>query len=107
MNKSEKLSAALIHLSWMTFPIAAPLFAYMITKNDKALGPQCAQALIYQLMSVPVLLILAAFAMVTLGVGLILSVPLAIIWGLFSVYAAYKALKGEKYIYPVVGEIIQ
>ena len=92
VSSDDRLAAALAHGGTFVAWTLAPLFIYLIKRGEsKHVELQAMQALLWSLAGTLV-------SILTCG----LAIP---IFMSFHAYATYKALKGEDYEYPFVGEI--
>lgn len=83
-----------------------PLAIWMIRRDDNAFVAQHAlEALNFNLMTLAVVFIAGFLSLVTFGLGLIVTIPLllvfGILWLIWTVQAALAASRGETYRYPV------
>ncbi len=114
--EDERLWSTLAHLSALAgavglMPLGALVIWLVYRDRSPRVGFHALQALLYQAawLALWVLGALAGlvFVLVTLGIGLILVLPLALVFWLLPMahgcYAAYRVSRGEDYRYPVVG----
>jgi uncharacterized Tic20 family protein len=118
--QDERTWCILSHASVLAWPLTgflpvAPLILWLIYRDrSPRVGFHALQSLWYQV----AWLVLATiggflgtvFTLLTLGIGLIVVAPLAVVLGLapfvHQLYAAYKVGQGEDYRYPVIADRI-
>lgn len=98
----EKLWAMLIHLGGIFFGFIPALIGYLVLKDR---GPfvraHTATALNFQISFTIYAIVLIPITIITLGIGSILYLPLAVLIIVFSIIAAVKANQGQPYSYPL------
>ncbi len=118
--QDERVWSTLSHLSVLAWPITgfvpvAPLIVWLVYKDSSPrVGFHALQALWYQVAWLVLGTIggflATVFTILTLGFGILLVVPLAVVLGLIpfvhQLYAAYKTYQGEDYRYPYIADRI-
>ncbi len=118
--QDERTWSMLSHLSVLVWPITgflpvAPLIVWLVYKDrSPRVGFHALQALWYQVawlvLGTVAGFLATIFVFLTLGFGLLLVAPLAIVLGLVpfvhGCYAAYKVNGGEDYRYPFIADRI-
>lgn len=98
----EKMWATLIHVGGVIFSFLPALIGYVALKDR---GPfiraHSATALNFQISLVIYATVLVPITLVTLGIGGILYLPLAIVALVFMILAALAANRGQFYTYPL------
>jgi uncharacterized Tic20 family protein len=117
-SAEEKQWALFAHLSAFTGfftgigAIVAPLIIWLIKKDTMPfVNDQGKEALNFNITVVIVVFTLLVFSVMTLGIGLIVSVPLwfliGLLWFVFTIVAAIKASEGVAYRYPMCLRLIK
>lgn len=122
-SADEKQWAMFAHLSALlgaliTTPICGlgsflgPLIIWLVKKDTmKFVDDQGKEALNFNITLAIIGLAMLIFSMITFGIGLILTVPLAvvllIVWFVLSIVAAIKASNGEFYRYPMTIRLVK
>ena len=114
--EDERVWSVLAHLSALAglvglMPLGALVIWLVYRDRSPRVGFHALQALLYQTMWLAIWVVGAVvgvvFTLVTLGLGLVLVLPLALVFWLLpmahSCYAAYRVGQGRDYRYPVVG----
>ncbi|BBL81034.1 hypothetical protein RxyAA322_28880 [Rubrobacter xylanophilus] len=114
--EDERTWSAMAHLSALAglvglMPVGALVIWLVYRDRSPRVGFHALQALLYQAVWLAIWVVGAIsgvlFVLFTLGLGLILVLPLAVAaWVLpmaHGCYAAYRVSRGEDYRYPVVG----
>jgi uncharacterized protein len=117
LSAEEKQWAMFAHLSallgilvtsvfggWGSF--IGPLIIWLVKKDTMPFTASHAkEALNFNIMVAAIFLIMSAFAVMTFGIGLLLTVPVSILVGIgalvFTIIAAMKANDGLDYRYPL------
>ncbi len=118
--QDERTWSTLSHVSVLAWPLTgflpvAPLIVWLVHKDrSPRIGFHALQSLWYQV----AWLVLGTvggflgtmFTLLTLGLGIIVVAPLALVLGLLpfahQLYAAYRVSQGEDYRYPVIADRI-
>ena len=121
--QDERTWSILAHLSVLAWPVAgflpvAPLLIWMVYKDrSPRVGFHALQSLWYQVAWLAIFifagLLGVILTLVTLGLALLVLVPLAFLAPLLGlipfvhqIYAAYRVSQGEDYRYPIVADMI-
>ncbi len=118
--QDERVWSMLSHLSVLVWPVTgflpvAPLIIWLVYKDrSPRIGFHALQSLWYQVawlvLGTVGGFLATIFTLLTLGFGIFLVVPLAVVLGLIpfvhQLYAAYKVYQGEDYRYPYVADRI-
>ena len=85
--------------------IVGPLIVWLIKRDSMPFaGDQAREALNFNITTAMVCIALVVLSIVTLGLGLLLTVPagvvIAIVWFVLTIVAAIKANEGVAYRYP-------
>lgn len=118
--QDEKIWAALSHASVLVWPFTgflpvAPLIIWLLFKDRSSwIGFQALQSLCYQtawlVIGVAAGIIATILTILTLGLALLLIVPLGFLLGLVpfahQLYAAYRVMRGSDYRYPLLADRI-
>ena len=113
----ERMWAMLGHLSALTAFVTGigcllgPLLVWLIKRDTQPFAAeQAKEALNFNITCVIAAAVLWLFALVTLGIGLILVVPLCFVlfiaWLVLTIIAALKANGGEHYRYPYILRLV-
>jgi len=113
-TKTERVLAMILHLSGFlngVFPLVVPLLIWFLKKEESFFLKEHGRAAINFQLSVIILgLIATLFITLTIGLGTIIVLPLAIVFGLLYIYfivlATIAANDGQLYTYPISWEII-
>lgn len=89
-----------------------PLVIWLIRRDDDPFAAEHAlEALNFNLMTLGIVLFAGFFGVLTLGLGLLVVVPLllflALFWLVWTIQAAIAASRGEPYRYPISIRLIQ
>ena len=110
LSADEKLWGMLAHLLTLLGYVVvvgayiAPLVIYLDYKDrSQYVAFHALQALIFQQLALAVAIALVLFSIVTLGLGVLLAVPLAIAVLVYTIIAAIQANNGVWYELPIVG----
>jgi uncharacterized Tic20 family protein len=118
--QDERTWSIVAHLSVLVWPITgflpvAPLIIWLVYKDrSRRVGFHSLQSLWYQVawlvLGMVVGFLATIFVVLTLGFGIILVLPLALLLGLIpfvhGCYAAYKVSQGVDYRYPFIADRI-
>ncbi len=118
--QDERTWSMLSHLSVLVWPITgflpvAPLIIWLVYKDrSPQVGFHALQSLWYQVAWLALGTVggflATVFTILTLGFGILLVVPLAVVLGVIpfvhQLYAAYKVYQGEDYRYPYIADRI-
>lgn len=106
----QKLLAILAHLAYLLGGVGfiiAPLVIFLLKKDDPFVYDHAKQSLVAHLAILMVSIITSALCILLIG---ILFLPiLAILWIVLivtSIIAAFKALNGELYQYPLIQQLV-
>lgn len=110
-SAEERTWAMLGHLAAFSFfitgigCIVGPLIVWLIKRDSMPFaGDQAREALNFNITTAIVCVALVVLSIVTLGLGLLLTVPagvvIAIVWFVLTIVAAIKANEGVAYRYP-------
>ena len=110
-SAEERTWAMLGHLAAFSFfitgigCIVGPLIVWLIKRDSMPFaGDQAREALNFNITTAIVCIALVVLSIVTLGLGLLLTVPagvvIAIVWFVLTIVAAIKANEGVAYRYP-------
>ena len=114
----ERTWAMLGHLSAFTAFISGigcvlgPFIVWMIKRDTMPFaGEQAKEALNFNISVVIAMVALWVFSLITLGIGLLIAVPLCfalfVAWIVFTIIAAVKAQAGEHYRYPFALRLVK
>lgn len=99
-DSNSNLIAAIAHISVLFMPVILPVLILLLKKDDKYVSYHAMQATIYQILMFVIAMIVGIF---TLGLGLIIVMPLLVLYGL---YGTWKAFQGDaKFSYLFVDKI--
>jgi hypothetical protein len=115
VTDDDKLWALLAHLSGLLVLVAAPanviapLILFLLYKDkSRFVAFHALQALYFQLAIIALAVLAGLFAFATLGIGLIVAVPiflaLAVTGIVYPIIVGVHAQRGEMYEYAFVGE---
>ncbi|HVT32150.1 MAG TPA: DUF4870 domain-containing protein [Rhodanobacteraceae bacterium] len=110
-DADERTWALLGHLSAFSAFITGlgcvigPLIVWLVKRDTMPFaGEQALEALNFNITAIIAAVALGAFTLITLGIGALLTVPLALAlflgWFVLTIVAAVKANNGEHYRYP-------
>ncbi len=113
-TKTERILAIIVHLSGFLngiLPLVIPFGIWIVKKDESFFLKEHGKAAInFQLSAIILALIAGTFIFFTIGLGTIIVVPLAIIYGLLYIYfiiiATITASNGQLYKYPLTWDII-
>jgi uncharacterized Tic20 family protein len=85
--------------------VIGPLIVWLVKRDTMPFaGEQAKEALNFNITAIIAAFALGAFTLITLGIGALLTVPLAlalfVAWFVLTIVAAVKANNGEHYRYP-------
>jgi uncharacterized Tic20 family protein len=85
--------------------VIGPLIVWLVKRDTMPFaGEQAKEALNFNITAIIAAFALGAFTLITLGIGALLTVPLAlalfVAWFVLTIIAAVKANNGEHYRYP-------
>ena len=118
--QDERVWSMLSHLSVLVWPVTgflpvAPLVIWLVYKDRSSrVGFHALQSLWYQVawlvLGTVGGFLATMFTILTLGFGILLVIPLAVVLGVIpfvhQLYAAYKVYQGEDYRYPFIADRI-
>lgn len=113
-TRTERILAMILHLSGFLngfLPIVIPLIIWLLKKDTSFFIREHGRAALNFQISVIILTVIAVLFMVfTIGLGAIIVLPLAILFGLLYIYfiimATIAASDGQLYKYPISFQII-
>ena len=108
LDSNTRLLASFMHLSGCCglvitpfFSILAPLIFWLVVRERHPfLDDQGKEALNFQISIAIYGLIILVIGIVTVGIGLLLFIPLVLFWIICQIIAAIRANSGERYRYP-------
>jgi len=110
-GSSERTYACVIHLSTFVAPILGPLVLWLIQKDESSyVDHHGREALNFQITQAAIGLMLVVFGVCTLGVGLVLAVPIVFALGILdlvaTIVAAVRANDGVRWRYPLTFRLL-
>lgn len=113
-TKTERVLAMLLHLSGFLngmLPLVIPLLVWILKKDESFfLKEHGRSAINFQLSAIILSVLSGVFIFFTIGLGALIVIPLAIIYGLLYIYfiimATITANNGQLYKYPLTWELI-
>lgn len=112
ISSNEKLLAAAGHLGYLAaLPIVLPLIIY-VWQRDKSqfVAEQTKQAILLHLVSLVLGVLAFGVTFFTFGLGAMVVVPAALLYGLvtvvLTVYAVIQVGDGKHYRYPIIGGLL-
>lgn len=113
-TKTERILAIIIHLSGFLngiLPLVIPLGIWIVKKEESFfLRAHGKAAINFQLSAIILATIATVFIFFTIGLGAIIVIPLAAIYGILYIYfiimASITASNGQLYQYPLTWEIV-
>lgn len=103
LTTEEKLLCAVAHLGiFAGMPVIAPLVVYVLA-NSEFVKDQAKQAMVFQIG----LAIMATIGVLTiiLLVGIFILMAVGVMTLVFPIIATFKSIDGERYRYPITGDI--
>lgn len=113
-TKTERVLAVILHLSGFlngVLPLVVPIVIWL-TKKDESffINEHGKSAINFQLSALILGVTATAFIFLTIGLGALIVIPLAFIYGFLYIYfiimATLKAYNGQLYKYPLTFTII-
>jgi uncharacterized Tic20 family protein len=92
--------------------VIGPLIVWLVKRDTMPFaGEQAKEALNFNITAIIAAFALGAFTLITLGIGALLTVPLALAlflgWFVLTIVAAVKANNGEHYRYPFTIRLVK
>lgn len=106
-NKSSGIDPKLAGLlSWLFTPVTSVLFLVLDdTKNDPFAQFHAKQSLYWFVVEIILWVVMGVLSVVTFGILACLTIVVPLIFLGVRVYGGYKAYQGEKFMFPVIGEM--
>ena len=112
-TQEEKIWGAVSHLSYLAgLPIVVPLIIFLWKREQSSfVASQAKQAVGMHVATVVAFALAFGFSFGTFGFGVVLAVPLMILFGVLAfvstIVAVLKVAQGESYHYPVFGNWVE
>lgn len=102
-TSDEKTLALLAHVLTFVFPILAPLIIYLVKKDESTyVAYHAKESLNFQ-----ITMFIICFALVITFVGILLLIPVGIVYTILIIVATIRASEGKLYKYPFAIRLIK
>lgn len=104
-TRDERTYALLIHLSTFLFPLTGPLVLWLIRRHDSPfIDDHGKEAVNFHITLIGAAIALAVLSFVTFGIGMVFTVPAALVISVldvvWTIQAAMRANDGARWRYP-------